>query len=373
MSPPALLAARISKTLTAVLVGSLELTHLAPNLSAGFSAAPLDSRFMRSIDRVKAAIAGEDLDRPPAGAWGHTYREEWSPEELARVTIERARRHCWDFVKLQPRATFFAEAFGNRYHPSGHRLKGPVLDHAAVSSLEDWSRLELVNQSAFGDQVRALKLVVEGLGGDVPVIQTVFSPMSAASYLVDRDSRRLVRELRQHPEIVLPALEKIAAALIDFNRRNVEAGAAGVFYAISHLATPDAMPLPVYNELLLPLDRKVLGALPPQAWFNVLHLCGGRQTIEIARELPIHVLSYACHGRGNPSLDQARERSGKAVMGGVEQRKTLLSGPVEAIRGQVKEAVRETGGRRFLLGPGCSVPPRVRPENLTVMMEALAG
>ncbi|MGI8562133.1 MAG: uroporphyrinogen decarboxylase family protein [Candidatus Dormibacter sp.] len=328
---------------------------------------------MRSIDRVKAAIAGEAVDRPPGGAWGHTYREEWSPEELAGVTIERARRHGWDFVKLQPRATFFAEAFGNRYHPSGHRLKGPVLDHAAVSSPEDWAELKLVNQSAFGDQIKALQLVVKELGPDVPVIQTVFSPMSAASYLVDRDSRRLIRELRQRPDLVLPGLEKIATALIDFSRRSVEAGAAGVFYAISHLATPDAMPRQVYGQLLLPLDEKVLSALPKEAWFNVLHLCGGRQTVEIARELPVQVLSYSRHGRGNPSLAEAQERSGKAVLGGVEQRKTLLAGPDEAVREQVREAVRETGGRRFLLGPGCSVPPRAKPERLDVMMQALAG
>jgi len=47
--------------------------------------------------------------------------------------------------------------------------------------------------------------VVDALGERVPVIQTVFSPISVGDYLVGRDKRRLIRELRQHPEVVLPA------------------------------------------------------------------------------------------------------------------------------------------------------------------------
>src|SRR5439155_2491003 len=83
-----------------------------------------------SRERVEAAVAGGEVDHPPIGAWGHTYKDEWSPEELAAVTVARARKYRWDFVKFQPRATCFAEAFGGRWHPAGHRLKGPVLDAA---------------------------------------------------------------------------------------------------------------------------------------------------------------------------------------------------------------------------------------------------
>ena len=133
--------------------------------------------------RVEAAIAGRRPDRPPVGAWGHTYKEEWSPRELAAVTVERARGYGWDFVKFQPRATCFAEAFGGRWHPAGHRLKGPVLDEAPIQSVDDWQRVALVNPAALDDQVEAIGLVARELGDRVPVIQTVFSPISVAAYL----------------------------------------------------------------------------------------------------------------------------------------------------------------------------------------------
>jgi uroporphyrinogen decarboxylase len=323
--------------------------------------------------RVEATLAGGDVDRPAAGAWGHRYRDEWSPERLAQVTVERARRFEWDFVKFQPRATFFAEAFGAKYRSAGHSLRAPVIDEPPVKGLEDWQRLRLVNQEVMDDQVRALALVVEGLGDRVPVLQTVFSPLSVASYLVGRENRKLVREMRANPDVVLPALDRIADALIDFSRKSVAAGAAGIFYAISGFATPDAMPVAAYDELVFPTDLRIVEALPPAAWFNVVHLCGSHVNMDVGRRLPVQAVSYSIHNQGNPPLGEARRLTGKAVMGGLEQRGVLVGGPPEAIKSQVEDAIASTGGRGLLLAPGCSVPPRASEVNLRTMMEAAAA
>ena len=328
---------------------------------------------MDSRARVEATLVGGDVDRPAAGAWGHRYRDEWSPERLAQVTVERARRFGWDFVKFQPRATFFAEAFGAQYRSAGHSLRAPVTDAPLVTVLEDWQRLRLVNPEVMDDQVRALKLVVEGLGDRVPVLQTVFSPLSVASYLVGRENRKLVREMRANPEVVLPALDRIADALIDFSRKSVAAGAAGIFYAISGFATPDAMPAPVYDELVFPTDLRIVEALPAAAWFNVVHLCGSHVNMDVGRRLPVQAVSYSIHNQGNPPLGEARRLTGKAVMGGLEQRRVLVGGPLDAIEAQVHEAVASTGGRGLLLAPGCSVPPRASDVNLRTMMQAAAA
>lgn len=322
---------------------------------------------------MEAALAGADLDRPPAGAWGHRYREEWAPGRLADATVDRARRVGWDFVKFQPRATFFAEAFGTRYRFSGHALRAPVLEEASVPDLEAWKRVELVDGTPMDEQAGALGLVARALGDRVPVIQTVFSPISVASYLTGRENRRLVRELRAHPDVLLPALNRIADVLIDFSWKSVEAGAAGVFYAISGFASRRAMPAAVYDELLLPIDLRVLGSLPARAWFNVVHLCGSHLTMDVGRKLPAQVVSYSIHNQGNPPLGEARRLTGKAVMGGLEQRRVLVGGPRAAIERQVREAIASTGGRGLLLAPGCSVPPRAPEANLRAMVEAAAG
>ena len=323
---------------------------------------------MDARERVEAAIAGRRADRPPVGAWGHTYREEWSPDALARVTVERQRRYGWDFVKFQPRASCFAEAFGNRYKPSNHPFRSGPLVSAAVESLDGWKALRLVDEDALGDQVAAIATVCRELGDRVPVIQTVFSPISVAAYLVGKDKRRAVRDLRRDPEVVLPALERVGDALIDFSRRSVEAGAAGLFYAISGFATPASMPRDVYENLLLPLDQRICDSFPAAAWFNVLHICGSRIWLDLGRELPVQVVSWSIHNAGNPSLAEGREITGKAVMGGVAQRSTLLRGPASAVAEEVRAAEAQTGGEGLLVAPGCSVPPRA-PEKL---LEAMA-
>ncbi len=325
---------------------------------------------MDSRERVEVALTGGKPDRPPVGAWGHTYREEWSPEDLARVTVERARRYHWDFVKFQPRASCFAGAFGNHYRPSNNPYRSGPIESAAVNRLEEWDTVQLVNRKALDDQVKAIGMVCQELGDRVPVIQTVFSPISVAAYLVGKDKRRPVRELRSNPEKVLPALERIGDALIEFSARSVEAGAAGIFYAISGFATPASMPRDVYESLLLPLDQRICLAFPAQAWFNVLHLCGSRIWIDMARNLPLPVVSWSVHNAGNPSLAEGRQITGRAVMGGVAQRSTLVSGPASAVKAEVRAAEKETEGRAVLIAPGCSVPPRARESLLAAMVEA---
>ena len=308
-------------------------------------------------------------DRPPVGAWGHSYRQEWSSQDLAAITVERARHFGWDFVKFQPRASCFAEAFGSVYRPSGHRLRGPVLIQAAVPDLGSWSSVRLVNRDALTDQVDSIGVAAGHLGSDVPVIQTVFSPITVGGYLVGKSQSRVVRELRRHPDLLGPVLQRIAQALVDFSRRSVEGGAAGIFYAISGYAGRGVMSEDLYRDLVLPYDRAVLQALPRAAWFNVVHLCGSNLNFDLARDLPSQAVSWSVHNQGNPSLAKGRDIASRAVMGGLSQRATLVYGPPAKIKAEAHRAVEETGGRGLLLAPGCSVPPRVRDANL----EAIAA
>src|SRR5260370_22861083 len=165
---------------------------------------------MTGRERVEAAIALGLGDRPPLSAWGHTFKEEWTPSERARVTVERARKYGWDFVKFQLRASCFAEAFGSVYLPTGHRLRAPVLEQVAVPDVESWQKLELVNPKALDDQVEAIGMVTRELGPTVPAIQTVFSPLTVAGCLVGRSKQRVMRDPRQRGGVTEPARQRLA-------------------------------------------------------------------------------------------------------------------------------------------------------------------
>lgn len=327
-----------------------------------------------SRERVEAALRLDVADRPPAATWGHTYDAEWDPERLAEVTVDRARKLAWDFVKFQPRAACFSEAFGATWKPAGHRLRGPKLVEAGVGKGADaWVGLHGDAQARpLADQVESLRRVCAELGPDIPVIQTVFSPLTVAGYIAGKDTARVTRELKKSPELIRPALGVIADVLTVFAAQSISAGAAGVFFAISGYASADAMPEEVYRRDVLPYDRQVLEALPATAWFNVLHLCGGRIHHGIAADLPAQVISWSTSNRGNPGLREVRDRYRKPVMGGLRQRTTLVNGPAAAIKAEAKAAVEETdGGHGLLLAPGCSVPPRAPEANLKAVLAGL--
>jgi len=318
------------------------------------------------------ALALERPDRPPVAWWGHTYREEWSARDLAAVTIDRQRRFGWDFVKLQPRACCFAQAFGSRYEPSPDGTAAPRLVGPVVEGPGDWSGVPAADASvpALADQVEALGRVVEALGPQVPVLQTVFSPLTVAGYLVGEDRPRAASALRSDGRKMREALERIADTLADFAVRSIGAGAAGVFYAISGYASADLLSPKEYERLALPHDRRVLEAVSASAWFTVLHLCGPRLHFDLGAELPSAAVSWSIHEPGNPSLAEGRSRLGRAVMGGIDHRRMPRTSPQDVLE-QGRAAVEDTDGVGLLLAPGCSVPPETPEANLQAVMESV--
>jgi uroporphyrinogen decarboxylase len=200
-------------------------------------------------------------------------------------------------------------------------------DQTLRQAAEDWARVPTVDARtpALDDQVDALRMVVDRIGPSVPVIQTVFSPLTVAGYLVGEDRPRMVAEARDRTPSIDSALARIADTLGDFAARSIAAGAAGVFFAISDFASADLLSLGEYEDLALPHDVRVLASVPEETWFNVLHLCGPRLHFELAAELDTHAVSWSIHEPGNPSLAEGRARSGRVVMGGIDLR-TLVDG-----------------------------------------------
>jgi uroporphyrinogen decarboxylase len=117
----------------------------------------------------------------------------------------------------------------------------------------------------------------------------------------------------------------------------------------------------------------VLDALPEASWLDVLHLCGPRVHFELASALDAAAVSWSVHEPGNPSLAEGRERSGRAVMGGIDHAGTMVTGTPEAVRAEVRAAVESTGGAGVVVAPGCSVPPEAPEANLRAMTEVEAA
>jgi len=328
---------------------------------------------MTKRERVAAALAGGEVDRVPVSFWGHDYVREWTPAGLAEATLERFRQYDWDFIKVNPRATYYAEAWGSRYQPSGDALHGPVNVDYVLKTTRDLDRLSPldVQEGPLGEQPAALRLIGEGLAGAAPFIQTVFSPLAVMGRLANGDLGFVRRLMREDGEALHRALDAVAQTLSAYAKACLDAGADGIFFATVEWATYDVATAEQYAEFGRPYDLQVLSAVA-EAQFNVLHVCRKRNMLESMLDYPVHAFNWATNESGNPGLAEVLEKSERAVMGGVAVG-TVSEGTPEQVTAEVAEALGRTAGRRFLLSAGCSIPPQTPEANLRAAVAALAA
>ncbi len=319
---------------------------------------------MTKRERVAAALAGDDVDRVPVSFWSHDYLREWSPSDLAEATLERYLQFDWDFIKVNPRAGYYAEAWGSRYEPSGDALHGPVNVDYVLKTARDLDRLAPVDvrEGPFGEQLAALRLIGEELAGDAPFIQTVFSPLAVIGRLANGDLGFIRRLMREDSEALHRALAVVTQTLADYSKASLDAGADGIFFATVEWATYDVATPGQYAEFGRPYDLRVLSAVS-EAPFNVLHVCRKHNMLESMLDYPVAAFNWAANESGNPSLASILEKSDKAVMGGVAV-STVSEGTAGEATAEAEAALAETGGRRFLLAPGCSISPQTPEANL---------
>jgi uroporphyrinogen decarboxylase len=324
-------------------------------------------------ERVLAALHGSDVDRVPVSAWGHDFLREWTAEGLAQATLEAYRRYDWDFIKVNPRATYYAEDWGCRFQPSGRADAPPQFLAAAVNSPADLRSLRPLDPSlgAYGEQLAALRLIRDGLSGEAPFIQTVFSPLAVASRLAGG-----LQPIRQYmedaPQDLEAALTTIAETLAAYAGACLEAGAHGIFFASVEWGSRNYITADQYNRFGRPFDLRVLEAVQG-ASFNLLHVCRNNNMLTDLLDYPVHAFHWATTGIGNPSLADILARTDRAVMGGVSHDSTILSGRPEDVAAEARAAIDATGGRRFLLAPGCSIAPQTPEANLRAMIAAARG
>lgn len=329
---------------------------------------------MTGKERVRQALAGAVADRPPISFWGHNYAREHAAEALAAETVARHRRYDWDFVKLQSRASCFAEGWGLRLQPSKEPAARHTLLDWPVKSAQDLLALQPLDpaQGALGEQLAALRLVRAKLGPDVPIIATVFAPAMALSYLFGEPSaergKLLLEYLRAWPQAVHAGLRAATTTLADYAQACIEAGADGIFFATT-MAVPARMSRDQYAEFGLPYDRQVLDAAQ-RGWFNLLHLCGAQVYFDVAADLPTAAINWDVTA-GNPGLAEGRRLARRAVVGGVSYDEQLRTMTPEQVAAQVRAALAAAPDGGVLIGPGCSIPPDTPEANLRAARAAV--
>lgn len=318
---------------------------------------------MTERDRVLAAIRGHSVDRPPISFWGHVYHRESSASELVEHTVERWDRFHWDWIKLNPRKHYHVEDWGVRYRYSGVPDEKPALESFPVRGSADWDRITEIphDQGALGEQIEAVRLLRARVPASVPILATVFTPLAILGELTEPPAM-LKEHLVTAPDRVAGALERVTRVFERFVAALSAAGADGIYLATvdwgcRRFVTPEDL-----RRWSRPYDLRLLAAAGPSA-FHAMHVCKDDCLLFEFADYPVGAFSWDALAPSNPSLAEGLARLPGAVMGGIAHEDALQAGDPEAVLEQYRRALAETGGRRWLVAPGCSIPPH-SPEDV---------
>jgi len=322
---------------------------------------------MNKIERVRAMLAGDSVDRVPAGFWFHFASEYAGGDAMARRHIDYYHRADPDIMKVM--------------NDTGYAKVGSV----RITSPEDWARLEPtpVTDPLFQSHIQGLAGIVDALGDETLVMTTAFNPYNQAvailkasdpSVYADSDAARraFVAQCRQAPEPVIEGLSVIAGDLGRYYRACVtDAGANGIYYSAQG-GERDLFSDEEHAQFVAAFDLRVLDSVGQVAEFVVGHFCGQGINLARFRDYPVQVVNWA-HQSANLSLSKGQALfGGLPILGGLDERGPLVTGPREAIRREIVQVFDEMGARGFMLGAGCTVPSDTDVSNLAYAREVAA-
>lgn len=304
-------------------------------------------------ERLEACLAGEQPDRPPVAMWRHFPIDDQTPEGLATATAAFQRTYDFDLIKVTPASSFCLRDWGVEDAWNGNTEGTRDYLKYPIQKPEDWLRLPVLNpkQGSLRSQLTCLRILITEFSPQVPIVQSIFSPMAQAKNLVGAE--KLLVHLRENPEELLVGLEKITQTTVRWIEELVNIGVDGIFYAVQH-AQYGLLSLPEFEKFGKTYDMKVLEAASA-LWLNIGHIHGENIMFNAVSKYPVSILNW--HDRHTPpSLSEALQKFNGVVCGGLRRWETMVLGNHHQVYTEAEEAIRSTHGKRFILGTGCVLP-----------------
>ncbi|MCC6580016.1 MAG: uroporphyrinogen decarboxylase family protein [Phycisphaeraceae bacterium] len=323
---------------------------------------------MTPKERLYATLRGEKRDRTPVAPifmmWaghfiGRTYRDYYlDGNVMAASQIAVAKRFNLDQVMGISDPWREADDFGMKFDyppegvgiPLGRRLDTP----------EDFDTLKVPEQREGGrmrDRLNAVRIMAKELGRTHSVLGWVEGPL--AEYEDLRGMEGTMFDLMDEPRLFHRAAEVIVANAIERAKEQIKAGAdmIGVGDAVASLVGPE-----VYKEHVLPWEKKLFAAIHDAGAAVRLHVCGNIRSI---------IGDMATTGADIIDVDwmvplaEARAEVGPQVTlcGNFDPTSVLFQGTPEKVESAARRCLRD-GGDRFILQPGCEVPPMTAEANI---------
>ncbi len=323
---------------------------------------------MNHRERIHAALRGEPTDRVPVALWRHFPNDDLRAETLAARVVDFQNKFDFDFVKVTPASGFPAEMYGATFRDGQNREGTRAYITRPVNATGDWDKIAPLDSTnpVFVREIATLKIIRSQLGAEVPILQTIFSPLNTAHNLA---GERLFADLRAQPAALHRALAALTETTIRFALESLRAGADSIFFA-TQMATHKYFSEAEFREFGEKYDMEVLNTIRNARHdFILLHIHGVDIYFDLLCNYPVDAVNW--HDRRTaPSLKDARAKFKGALVGGINEWDTLAAESSTDVKAEAQDAIRQMDSRGFILAAGCVISIDTPEENIRAALGA---
>ena len=304
---------------------------------------------MNKVERVRAALAGQEVDRVPASFWFHFTPDKAQGKASVQAHLDFYRQSDVDFLKIM------------NEHP--YRANVEITDPS------DWRRVRPAPLSSdfYQEQLDEVKEILDNIQDECLVIVTLFGPFSGGN---SASHQMVTKHLKADPESVSQGLAAIADSLAEFAMACVDVGAAGIYYSAQG-GEQERFSEEEFLRYIKPHDLTILNAVKDQGEFHLLHICKDHIRLPLYADYPAHAINWAAT-KHNLSLTEGRELFKRTIVGGMDDRGIVVDGPPQAIQDAVQEVIANFGTKGFILGADCTFPTDINVSHIRAAVEATA-
>jgi len=323
---------------------------------------------MTPKERIYATLRGQSHDRPPVTpifmAWsahfiGRTYRDYYlNGDVLVESQLAVAKAFNLDQVSAISDPWREASAYGMvlDYPEEGVGRPREML----IRSPADLARIrpfDIENADRCRQRIDSVRKMAEAVGRTHSVLGWCEGPL--ALYADLRGVESMFMDLIDTPGMYVQAAETIIDNQIRFALAQVKAGAdmIGVGDAVASLVSPK-----MYEQYVLPFEKRLFDAIHKAGAAVKLHICGDvTNSVGLMAQTGCDIIDLDWM----VPLKESRAVVGPNVTlcGNFDPTAVLLQGTPQDVADAAASCIRE-GGQRFIVQPGCEVPPGTPEQNI---------
>ena len=252
----------------------------------------------------------------------------------------------------------------------------PSVCRKTVKTADDLAEIKSVgpDHEWITRQVEYVKDICDYAGDGMYKLYNIFSPLQYIRLRFeefDEDFKKFTGLFKSAPDAMVHAANEIAKDVnILVDRLFEETKVDGVYYSVQSVQDKWTFNKARHDEIVRPLDLKVLDNIAKHSSKNMIHICGYfgyTNDLSWYKDYPVQAFNWAVYSENVSVAEGKKIFDGKPVLGGFDNRpNTLLyTGSDEDVRREVIRILDEAGEAGVGIGADCTIGddvPKARYE-----------